>query len=200
MSPSRAIECGFVLINWLAARLNGLPVMDSVRNQLSAACLSIAQDHHAATIVLLERELYSSAVALVRPQYEAYVRGLWLAHCASDAQVQRFASGGEPPKISIMLLALESIEAYKDGQLSKIKDESWSAMCSFTHTGALQVERWLTKDAIEQNFPPEDLVQTAQFTGSIAILSGIGMAALADNEQLAQELLEKAREHAKDEF
>jgi hypothetical protein len=73
-------------------------------------------------------------------------------------------------------------------------------MCSFTHTGVLQVERWLTKDAIEQNFPPEDLVQTAQFTGSIAILSGIGMAAIANHEQLAQELLEKAREHAKDEF
>jgi hypothetical protein len=196
MTPTEAVDRGFALVNWLAAELNGLPVEASRRNELAAACLSIAQDHHAAVIVLLERELYASAVALVRSQYEAYVLGLWLHHCATEQQVRRFARGMKLPPISSQLSEIESLDAYREGQLSNIKAESWSAMCSFTHTGALQVERWLTATAIEQNYPPEDLVQTANFTGAIALLSGIGMATLAKRIELAQRLLEKSREHA----
>ena len=196
MNTEAAVERGFALINWLAAELNGLPVEASLRNQLSAACLSIAQDHHAGVIVLLERGLFASAVALVRTQYEAYVRGVWLAHCASEGQLQRFARGGKPPPIASQLASIETHEAYREGQLSSIKLASWSAMCSFTHTGTLQVDRWLTAEAIEQNYPAEDLVQTANFTGAIALLSGIAMAALAGREELAQRLLAKSKEHA----
>lgn len=199
MTPAQAIERGFALVNWLAQELNSLPFLSSPRSQLSAACLSIAQDHHAGVIVLLERDLHAPAMALVRPQYEAYVRGVWLANCASAAEVRRFAKNGNAPPIAVQLASLELVEAFSNGQLSRIKAESWSAMCSFTHTGILQVERLLTETRIEQNFPPEELVQAANFTGAIALMSGIGMAALAEDGMLGTTLLEKARQYARHE-
>jgi len=196
MTPTQAIARGFSLINWLAEHLNGLPVLASPRNQLSAVCLSVAQDHHTAVIVLLERELYASAFTLVRPLYEAYVKGVWLANCATESQVQRFARIGDAPPISGQIAALEKIEAFREGNLTRIHVESWAAMCSFTHTGILQVERWLTGKAIEQTFQPEDLIQAANFTGAIALMSGIGMATLAARSSLAELILERAREHS----
>ena len=62
-------------------------------------------------------------------------------------------------------------------------------MCEYTHTGALQVQRWLTETGIEQNYPTEELEMLANFAGAIALLSGIGTALLAQNERLANRLL-----------
>ena len=196
MSHIDAIQRGFSLVAWLATEVDGLSLDGSLRNRLSAACLSVTQDHHAAIIVLLEQKLYASAFTLARPQYESYVRGLWLANCATDVEVERFATGDEPPGITVLLASLQKVEAFENGMLSKIKQDSWRDMCEYTHTGALQAKRWLTEAGIEQNYPAEEIEMLANFAGSIALLSGIGTAMIAQNEQLANRLLERSREHA----
>ena len=49
--------------------------------------LSVAQDHHCAIVLLLQEGLCASAFALLRLEFEAYLRGAWLAHCASEDAV-----------------------------------------------------------------------------------------------------------------
>ena len=59
----------------------------------TGSCFGIAQEHHHAIILLLEKGLCASAFALVRPAFEAYVRGEWLALCADEEGVSRFLNG-----------------------------------------------------------------------------------------------------------
>jgi hypothetical protein len=191
------IKRSFDLGHWLAAELNDLSLPASLRHRSSAACLSVTQDHQLAITSLIEQGLYSSAFALIRPLFESYVRGLWLAHCASDKELDAFSKGGEPPGITKLLAAIEALPSFADGRLSNIKAQSWNAMCEFTHTGSLQVQRWNTESSIEQNYPPEELIEALSFSGAIALLSGIGMATLAANELLELKLLERSHQYAK---
>ena len=99
---------------------------------------------------LMKHTFHSSSFALLRCLFEAYLRGLWLKHCASDAQVEDFIKGDAPPKT--MVAEIEATPAFAEGVLSRIKKSSWSAMCAYTHTGGLHLQRWQTADGVEPNF------------------------------------------------
>jgi hypothetical protein len=171
------------------------------RNRVAGACLAVALDHQQAVVVLLEQDppLYSSAFALVRPVFESYLRGLWLSHCASDRQVELFSKGGKPPDAASLVTAVEKVGAFDGMQLTGVYKKQWSSLSSYTHTGGLQVQRWNTAEAIEPRFEDTEVAEVIDFTAAIAILSALSMASLAKNEALAQELLEVAKEHAKNE-
>lgn len=194
-----AIASSKEVVGWLAAEFHDFAVDATLRNRMAGGCLSVSQDHHCAIVLLLGERLYASAFALVRVQYDAYVRGLWLALCATDDDVSAYSMENEPKKMQnmgILLGELEQAEAYEGGQLSKFKTKSWSAMCSYTHTGGLQVQRWQTADGIEPNYPTEEICEVARVSGAFALLSGVGMAALANDDALAARLLEKMKAYA----
>lgn len=122
---------------WLRVVVHERALPANPRVKASGGCLAIAQDHHHAIVVLLDSRLYASVFALVRIAFEAYVRGEWLGLCATDAEVEKFLSGKERPKIGILLEALEKTPAFQDQALSHIKKRTWDAMCAYTHTGGL---------------------------------------------------------------
>ena len=88
---------------------NEIKMWQTEKNRAAAASFGIALDHHAAIVFLMKNTFYSSSFALLRSLFEAYLRGLWLKHCASDKQVSTFFRGGEPPKT--MVAEIESTEA-----------------------------------------------------------------------------------------
>jgi hypothetical protein len=194
VDASAAIARSLEAARWLATELHDLTLSASLRNRVAGACFSVTQEHHCAIVLLLEHELNASAFALLRLQYESYVRGLWCAHCATDAELDRFAKGAEPPRIAELLATIEKHEAYAAGTLSSWKQQGWSAMCSYTHTGGLQVQRFQTETSIESNFPPEELVEVANAGATFALLSGIGTAALASNEVLGLAVLQRSKD------
>lgn len=173
----------------LAVHERSLPANNRVR--AAAPCFAIAQDHHHAIVVLLDARLYASCFALVRVALEAYVRGEWLALCATDAQVRKFLKGREPPKIDVLLSALERTDAFKEGVLTLIKKRTWKALCAYTHTGGLHVQHWNTSDGIEPNYPIEELLKVLRFADVVATLSVLGVVSLMNDEQLAEKLLER---------
>lgn len=173
----------------LAVHERSLPANNRVR--AAAPCFAIAQDHHHAIVVLLDARLYASCFALVRVALEAYVRGEWLALCATDAQVRKFLNGREPPKIDVLLSALERTDAFKEGVLTLIKKRTWKALCAYTHTGGLHVQHWNTSDGIEPNYPIEELLKVLRFADVVATLSVLGVVSLMNDEQLAEKLLER---------
>lgn len=134
---------------------NDIEMWQTEKNRADSASFGIAQDHHAAIVFLLKNTFHSSSFALLRSLFEAYLRGLWLKHCATDAQVSASFRGAEPPKT--MVAEIEATEGYTDGVLSHIKKEYWSVMCDFTHTGGLHLQRWQTQDVVGPTFTPEEL-------------------------------------------
>jgi hypothetical protein len=66
-------------------------------------------------------------------------------------------------------------------------------LCACTHTGGLHVQRWNTSDAIEPNYEPEEVEQALRFAEFFAALSVIGLAELAENDELAMKVVDKMR-------
>ena len=161
------------------------------RVRAAGSCLGIAQDHHHAIVVLLDARLYASCFALLRVAFEAYVRGEWLALCATDTQVRNFLNGREPPKIDNLLGALARKDAFKEGRLSLIKKRNWKALCGYTHTGGIHVQRWNTSDGIEANYSIAELLEALRFADMIATLSVLGVLSLADDAETSEKVLER---------
>lgn len=173
----------------LAVHEQSLPANDRVR--ASASCLAIAQDHHHAIVVLLASGLYGPSFALLRLAFEAYVRGEWLALCASNEELKRFLRGHEPPKINRLIEELERTEAFKEQALSHVKRHTWRTMCSYTHTGGLQVQRWNTVAGIEPNYSREEVLEVLRFADIIASLAVLGVVTIMGDEGLGEAVLRR---------
>ena len=173
----------------LAVHEKSLPANNRVR--AAGSCLRIAQDHHHAIIVLLDARLYASCFALLRVAFEAYVRGEWLALCATDTQVRKFWKGWKPPKIDELLDALVQKDAFQEGRLSLIKKRNWKALCGYTHTGGIHVQRWNTSDGIQANYSVAELLEVLRFADIIATLAVLGVLSLADDAETSEKLLER---------
>lgn len=181
-------------LNWIGQAIHKCDLPATNRVRAAAGCLAIAQDHHHAIVVLLDHGRFASAFALVRVAFEAYVRGEWLAVCATDAEVDGFVQGIEPPKFRLLLEALEQTAAFKQQVLSQMKAQAWDAMCAYTHTGGLHVQRWNTSDGIEPNYDEDELKEVLSFAETIGSLAVIGVAWLADDVTAAETVLAKFKE------
>lgn len=176
---------------WLRLAVHEKPLPENIRVRAAGCCLGIAQDHHHAIVVLLDSRLYASCCALLRVAFEAYVRGEWLALCATDTQVRKFWNGREPPKIDELLGALARKDAFKEGRLSLIKKRNWKALCGYTHTGGIHVQRWNTFDGIEANYSIAELLEVLRFADIVATLSVLGVLSLADDAETSEKLLDR---------
>jgi hypothetical protein len=127
---------------------------------------------------------------LLRVAFEAYVRGEWLAVCATDEEVEAFVKGKEPPKFRLLLERLEQTEGFKQQVLSTIEVHAWEAMCAYTHTGGLHVQRWNTPQSIEPSYEEDEIREVLSFSETIGSLAVIGVAKLAEDVDSARKVLE----------
>ena len=122
-----------------------------------------------------------------------------MRYCASDDEVVRFKELDKLNKTFGQIIGdLEGEEAFNIGVLSEIKQGSWDAMNSFTHTGRLQVIRRISATELGSNYPAEEIVGTLDFADSIAILAMLAIVNVtaggeADKEELARRLCERMK-------
>ena len=183
---------------WISTKLYDVTINATTRNRVVAACFAVVLDHFDAILALLGRnpKIYSSAFALTRLVFESYIRGMWLMHCATDEQVENFSEGTFqlPRRIEVMIGAIEKTCDF-DGQLSISHSSAWSHLCDYTHTGTLQVQRWNKSDAIEPNYPDDEIIEVIRFTKTYALLTAVSFAeAVISNSALTNEFLVKAKE------
>jgi hypothetical protein len=183
-------------VEWLRVQIHEKSIPSTDRTRTAAACLGLAQEHHHAIVLLAEHRLYGSAFSLLRVAFEAYIRGEWLHECASDAQVEQFVRGGEPPSIGVLLEQLEQLPAFNQRTLSAVKQAHWKAMCAYTHSGGLHTQRWQTSSAVEANYSPEEVDEVIVFAEIVGSLSAIAIAGLANDEQTANTILQRFEQRA----
>jgi hypothetical protein len=116
----------------------------------------LSLEHAFSARVLLEQGRFASAIALLRPQFECLVRGMWLLYAASDTWVAKFAEpltaesakqANEGLGLAKMLDALEAAPTAPApivAQLREYKDVAWKAMNSYTHGGLHPLARTLS--------------------------------------------------------
>ena len=201
-SVTKHIDQSENLILWLDSFIGGLSVPTNDRAVIVAACQDVALEHHKSIVLTTREQWHGSAFALIRLQFEAYVRGQWLRYCASDDDLATFKERDKLGKTFGEIIGdLEGHEAFDEGILSNIKEKSWRAMNSFTHTGRLQVVRRIRTTEIGSNYPQEEIVGTLDFAGIIAILAAMAIVNVAVGEEadrtaLAEQLLERMKEFA----
>ncbi len=178
---------------WVQQHVDGLTLAEPCkRSYLSGACLHASIEHGLAILVLVDEDLYGSALALIRLQFEAYVRGMWLAQCASDSEIDK-AGRDEFPAINSMIASLEKPGLLDSASLSTIKSGAWKPLNSFTHTGYQQIGPRLNKDGIGPYFDDGQVRVALNWAEALTILCAIAFAGLAKDDQLALAALERAR-------
>lgn len=148
------------------------------RTSLDATVLSL--EHAEAVRMLMEAGLESSAAAMLRCQFEAFVRGVWLRHCASDDQVKLLSSspkedeGRALPMLSKMIDSLAQVPDMANlvPLLEELKKYAWSALNSFIHAGVHAVDR------SRAGFPLELAVNVVRYSNNLLMMAGQHMAIL----------------------
>ena len=193
MIDDASLKLAEALISQLAKRIDGLEISAADRNRISAGCFHQALEHHEAIVHLIRRNLFGSAMALVRPLFEIYVRGIWLGKCASESELKAFQKGRIDKTFGELVAEIEEHEGYNVGVLAWVKENSWSAMNDFTHGGPLQVIRRITVDSITPNYTAEEIAETVTFAGAIGLLSTSEVALIAGRQDIAFELLKEMK-------
>ena len=136
-----------------------------------AAYIDVALEHHEAIWRLIDAKLYGSAFALVRPLFDAMLRGYWINKCATDEQIEaafhddefRFPTTDKlfadikreylaPSQPGSSDVAPEQADKF----IQMLKDV-WDAGCSYTHSGSLQLSRRFKDGHVKPNYSEGDI-------------------------------------------
>lgn len=189
---SDAVKAGVakasVVLEWIDRKLPGIEVKGDHRHRIPAQLFDLALEHAAGILRLVAATNYASAFALVRCEFECFVRGAWLHHRATDAEIEAFVANDEiKPKMWELIEALEQAPPFQDKLLSSVKEKAWTPMNGYTHGGIHQVSRRLQGDYIEPAFEDEALLEVVQFAGTMALIAFGEIAALAGRTDLIEE-------------
>lgn len=197
MTIQREYERQVELSGWINTNLARPYSLDKKRH-LALTCFDLAIEHHAAICTLLSSELYGSMYALLRVQFEAYARGLWLYHVASDDDVSKYeCSDSLNMGIASLISMVEDQVGLPGGPLSKLHAKSWRIFCSFTHTGHQALLRRISETSTGSvNYCEEEITSALSVAGTIALLAAAELASLTRDPRLVEAAMAKAKEYA----
>lgn len=192
LPQSDAVKAGVAkasdLLLWIDGQLPDIVLKGDHRHRIPAQLFDLALEHAAGILRLIAASNYSSAFALVRCEFECFVRGAWLHHRATDSEIEAFIGKDEiKPRMWELIEALENAPPFKDKLLSSVRDQAWKPMNGYTHGGIHQVSHRLQGDYIEPCFEDEALLEVIQFAGTLALIAFGEIAAMAARPDLVEE-------------
>jgi len=142
---TRALQASVEYYGELESVLGEKQDVTSHRDLLTQGTIGIVFEHGISIIVLVEANHLASASVLLRAQFEALVRALWLHYVADDAWIEKYfakvqADPRKDPNISRgmddMLKDLaEKADPAIARKLVPLKDGAWGPLNSYVHTG-----------------------------------------------------------------
>lgn len=138
------------------AHVSALIPFDDSRSIVAFQAGLLSLEHATGSFALINIELLPSAYALMRPQYESLVRGIWLLHGASATWVEKLGEpltletakrANEGPMLAEMLKGLEASSTAPQAivsQLREYRDVTWKALNSYAHGGLHPLARTAT--------------------------------------------------------
>lgn len=131
--------------------LDGKPAYPGIRHEVAFVACGMALEHALSLRLLVKAECYTSALSMVRLQYEALTRSVWLLYAATDPQVETLGSPLTPeaehtakkmPMFAAMLNQIvEKAPEQASSMLLNFKEVNYNAMNSFVHSGIHPLRR-----------------------------------------------------------
>jgi hypothetical protein len=132
---------------------------DDLRSVVVMGTLTQIIEHHEAVLLSIRNDKMGSAFTLVQSIVEGVYRGLWINSCATDAEIQEFEQKDRMPvKVKEMALAIDAKYQAQDF-FEDLYSRSWAALCSYTHTGMLQLGRRFTGATAKPAYTDDEIVQ-----------------------------------------
>jgi Family of unknown function (DUF6988) len=166
---------------------------DTLRTVVVIGFIDQMIEHHDSTLVLLRNGKVGSAFVLARSIFESAYRGLWINFCATDAEIEHFERHDELlVKMPQMARAID--EKYQaHGFFEDLKNRAWPALCSYTHTGLLQLGRRFTGHNVQPDYGDDEIFEaTNAVTTCILLLVGkfLAVQSYGDECRVAEALIQ----------
>jgi len=193
MSESSALaselDSSSKITQFIEEKLNDIELPNDKRNILSSSCFHIVLENHKAVQLLIADEFYGSSATLLRPMFEACVRGNWFLHCAVDTQIERFISKDDvKKKLGEQISQLEKLPVFSNGWLSSNYQTAYQTMHSLTHPGMQQVNKRFDGSNVALKFQESEIIEILEASNNIALFTSLSMAIAIDSEVLAKEI------------
>lgn len=173
----------------LDALLDGFTHHDSPRNRVTVSMCAIAFEHGQSLKTLFAEGNATSAIALLRMQYECLLRAAWLLHAAPEEQVSKLEKTLSPeseraaknmPHIAQMLSDLsENGPRGASRLLQRFRDRLWPGLNSFIHGGIHAVRRKA------DGYPEPMLCDLVKSSNAVSLLALVVLAELSGDAELA---------------
>ncbi len=154
---------------------------NSIRSVLTKSLSGISFEHSSSLMILMNNNNFTTASSLLRLQYEAVARGMWLHFSAKDGFLDKYAAPIDVKKLPPDFPTItEMIDQISKGpvkgpgeMLQHFKDVTWKGMNSYVHNGFLPIERFIN------GYPDEFLVQIIQSSNALNTMIAMVLARMS---------------------
>ncbi len=188
----------------LLCLFDGAEFDSSPRGEASFRMCFVALEHAMSLRVLMAMGLQISAVGLMRLQFEALTRAMWLLYAANDAAIAKLMApltteseqaAKNLPSVSEMIeqigkrVGTTAPEAAHQ-MLVQFKEVTWHAMNSFVHGGIHPLRRHA------EGFPIPLVLQVLRNSNGLSTMSGMVLAVLTGDEAVTKPMSQMQPEFA----
>lgn len=178
----------------LLALLDDAEFDGSPRGEAAFGMCFVAMEHGTALRALMALGLPTSAVSLMRLQFEALTRAMWLIYAARDHEIDKLLSpltveseqkAKNLPSASDMIEQIgkrvgQGVPPVAHQMLVQFKDVSWHAMNSFVHGGIHPLRR------SAEGFPVHLALQILRNANALTTMTGMALAILTGDEAFSK--------------
>lgn len=177
------------------------PLYDNTdRIRISHVMCSVSLEHAESIKILIASGNFTSALGLLRLQFESFVRGIWVMYAASERALEKLTAelndesqrrANNLPMLSEMISQLEK-KVPKDVivPILEFKEYSWKPLSSYVHGGLHAIERH------SKGYPIPLLEQVLKNSNGVNGLVAVFGAILTGQVQLTQDVYESLKEYS----
>ena len=174
------------VVIWISEHTGKMMPPSDRRARLALGCLDLAIEHQAGISVLSEQGLWGPVYALLQGMFDAFIRGMWLARCATEVELESFELAGLRGKpFRDLVDDVERALGHSRGVLSKLRTSSWAMFRDFTHAGFEHVKRRTGAQVYDENYPVAETEQALRLATALGLLSATELASLSGYREVA---------------
>ena len=173
---------------------------ESDRNRVSKIMCSVSFEHAESVKILLASQNFTSAIGMLRLQFESFVRGMWVLYVASDVALGKLTAelnnesskrAEKLPGLSMMITKLED-KAPENAVLPilEFKEYSWKPLNSYVHGGLHAIDRH------SKGYPLHILEQALKASNGVTGMVGMFASILTGDQLLVDEVSKSYEEYS----
>lgn len=170
---NRSSELAVILADFLTLT----PYKDSARITSSRTLCGVSFEHAESVRILIATGNFTSSLGVLRMQYEALVKAVWILYAASESSIGKLQSelnhetakrADKVPSLSEMLGELDGkAPSQAISPLLEFKEYSWKPLSSYIHGGIHAINRH------GKGYPTPLLSQAARSSNGLLIMTGM---------------------------